>query len=474
NPFSNVPNPAYTRVQAGAAFGGPIKKDKTYYFFSYEVTRRHETGFASIGQNNFGLVPFDASPYFGAPPGTFNIQATPDQAAFLQASEPGIPFMTPQQIGAFQQYAFLVGGSSGIALNGTYPASFALISPGGSLTQFPTSCNAGNTLCNGLPGNFETLAAQVGNFPIFEGTSLYSLRLDHNLTNNNRLMLRGNASPSTVTGIEVNGQNQTFGQNAFTRTSQQTYRDAGGVVQDTWILGGNKINEFRFQYARRGLQYFYSSAPGGSDVAVNIPGFAYFGREPYSFIQRVEQRYQFTDTFSITHGGHDFKFGADVNYIPVNATFTINYGGVYTFGSLGADTFGFPTGPGGFPGFSPIQSYGLGIPSTLVQGAGNPRDSFKNVPLGFYFQDSWRLSHKLTFNYGVRYDVEIPPKFAPPTGLAAAAYNQLGIQKGIQTDKNNFQPRIGVAWDPKGDGKNVIRASYGMFYDHPLLGLYFL
>src|SRR5581483_3623691 len=307
NPFSNVPNPAYTRVQAGAAFGGPIKKDKTYYFFSYEVTRRHETGFASIGQNNFRLVPFDASPYFGAPPGTFNIQATPDQAAFLQSSEAALPFLTPQQLAAYQSYAFLVGGSSGIALNGTYPQSFALISPGGSLTQFPTSCNPNNTLCNGLPANFETLGAQVGNFPVFEGTSLYSLRLEHNLTNNNRIMLRGNASPSTVTGIEVNGQNQTFGQNAFSRTSQQTYRDAGGVAQDTWILGGNKINEFRFQYARRGLQYFYSSAPGGSDVAVNIPGFAYFGREPYSFIQRVEQRYQFTDNFSITHGGHDFK-----------------------------------------------------------------------------------------------------------------------------------------------------------------------
>src|SRR6201982_3878214 len=55
NPFSTVPNPAYTRVQAGAAFGGAIKKDKTYYFFSYEITRRHETGFASIGQNNWGL-----------------------------------------------------------------------------------------------------------------------------------------------------------------------------------------------------------------------------------------------------------------------------------------------------------------------------------------------------------------------------------------------------------------------------------
>ncbi len=74
----------------------------------------------------------------------------------------------------------------------------------------------------------------------------------------------------------------------------------------------------------------------------------------------------------------------------------------------------------------------------------------------------------------MRYDVEIPPSFKAPQGLALPAYHLLGLQKGIQTDKNNFQPRIGLAWDPKGDGKTVVRASYGMFYDHPLLGLYFL
>ena len=84
------------------------------------------------------------------------------------------------------------------------------------------------------------------------------------------------------------------------------------------------------------------------------------------------------------------------------------------------------------------------------------------------------MRHNLTFNYGVRYDLEIPPKFKPPQGLALPAYNLLGLQKGIQTDKNNFQPRVGIALDPKGDGKTVIRASFGMFYDHPLLGLYFL
>jgi len=482
NPFSTVPNPAYTRVQAGAAFGGPIKKDKTYYYFSYEVTRRHETGFSSVGQNNFGLVPFDASPFFGARAGTFGIQITPSQAAFLQSSSSTLP---PSVL---QGYSIVAGAASGIAINGSYPASFIALAQAGAiptptngsspLTQFFTSCNfnpanppASNTLCNGLPGNFLGLLPQAGNYPIFEGTSLYSLRLDHNVSNSNRLMLRANVSPSTVTGIQVNGENQTFGQNAFSRTSSQTYRDVAGLVQDTWSFGNTKVNEFRFQYARRGLQYFYSSAPGGSNVASNIPGFAFVGREPYSYIQRTEQRYQFTDNFSWTIGRHDTKFGADFNYLPLNAIFTVNYGGVYTFGALDATNFGFPSS---FPGFSPVQAYGLGIPSTLVQGIGNPKDSFSNKPLGVFYQDSWRARSNLTFNLGLRYDIEFPPTFTPPSGLALAAYNSLGLQKGIQTDTNNIQPRIGVAWDPRGNSKSVVRASYGMFYDHPLLGLYFL
>jgi Carboxypeptidase regulatory-like domain/TonB dependent receptor-like, beta-barrel len=470
NPFSNVPNPAYTRVQAGAAFGGPIKKDKTYFYFAYEITRRHETGFASIGQNNYNLVPFDASPYFAAPAGTFNIQVTPQQAAFLASPPPTVP------LPVLQEYAFTTGASSAIAINGKYPASFALLPPTlvpAGLQQFPTSCNPGYAFvagftpyCTGLPASFQTLQSQVGNFPIFEGTSLYSLRLDHNITNSNRLMLRANVSPSTITGIEVNGENQVFGQNAFSRTSQQTYRDVAGVAEDTWTIGSNKINEFRFQYARRGLLYDFSSSPGGSDPAVNIFGTAFFGREPYSFIKRTEQRYQFTDNFSWTMGRHDTKFGVDFNYIPVTATFTVNYGGVY---DIGAQTL-FP----GLPQFSPVQAYGAGVPTDFIQGIGNPNDSFSNKPLGVFWQDSWRARPNLTVNYGVRYDVEFAPQFTPPSALALAAYNQLGLQKGIQTDTNNVQPRLGVAWDPKGDGKTVVRASAGLFYDHPLLGLYFL
>jgi Carboxypeptidase regulatory-like domain len=481
NPFSTVPNPAYTRVQAGAAFGGALKKDKTFYYLSYEVTRRHETGFSSIGQGNFGLVPFDASPFFGAPAGSFMIQATGgscpqsapvcNQQTFLQQFVSSPP---PPLLPFLQAYSEIIGAGSGMAVNGAWPAAM------GGFPGFFSSCQ---TPPCPVPTSFQSLASQEGNFPVFEGTSVYSLRLDHNISATNRLMLRGNVSPSTITGIEVEGEDQPFGQNAYSRTSQQTFRDVTGMLQDTWAIGNNKVNEFRFQYARRGLSYFYNTAtPGGSDPAVNIPGYAFFGREPYSYIQRVEQRYQFTDNFSWTIGRHDTKFGADFNYLPLTATFTVNYGGVYDFGSLSASDvipsaiFGaLPSSiQSSLPPFSAVQTYGLGLPGDFIQGLGSPSDSFRNVPIGAFWQDSWRINPRVTLNYGLRYDVEIPPSFPPPQGLALPAYNLLGLQKGIKTDTNNIQPRLGVAWDPKGDGKTVVRMSYGMFYDHPLLGLYFL
>jgi hypothetical protein len=474
NPFSTVPNPAYTRMQAGAAFGGPIKKDKTYYYFSYEITRRHETGFSSIGQGNFGLTPFDTA-QVGLPLGT--LQLTSDQITFLtnptvleaEATVPGVG-------AAVGQYAAIAGASSGMAVNGAWPTNL------GGLPGFISTCQSPGTCF--VPASYQTLASQEGNFPVFEGTSLYSLRIDHNVNSNNRLTLRVNASPSTVTGIEVSGQDQPFGQNAYSRTSQQTYRDVAGVAQDTWTIGNNKVNELRFQYARRGLSYFYNTAiPGGSDPAVNIPGYAYFGREPYSYIQRIENRYQFTDNFSWSIGPHATKFGVDFNYIPITATFTVNYGGVYDFGSLSAAdalpsaTYSLLQGAlptVGVPGLSAVQAYGFGVPGDFIQGLGSPSDSFSNKPLGVFWQDSWRARRNLTLNYGVRYDVEFPPQLKPLQGLALPAYSTLGLQKGIKTDTNNIQPRLGLAWDPKADGKTVVRASFGMFYDHPLLGLYFL
>jgi hypothetical protein len=468
NPFSTVSDPAYTRVQAGAAIGGAIKRDKTFYYFSYEGTWRQETGFSSIGANNFGLVPFDTTQVL-LPFGT--VQLTPEQIGFL--TNPAVQqqeFLNPlfaQEVG---QYTALAASSSGMALKGAWPATL------GGFSGFPTSCPPPTPGCF-VPASYVPLNSLVGNFPVSEHTDLYSLRLDHNLSNNNRLTLRAGVSPSDQTGIQVQAQGpQNFGQNSFSRTSVQNYHDWNIAGQDTWTIGTNKINELRFQYARRGLLYDFSRAAGGSNVAVNIPGFAFFGREPFSFVQRTEQRYQFTDNFTWVKGAHTVKFGVDSNFIPIVANFTVNFGGIYNFGqqSLGFDNPVIaPPAGNPFPAFSPIQAYGAGIPSNFIQGVGNPHDSFSNTTAAGFLQDSWRITSGLTMNYGVRYDVEFTPRFRAINALSQAAENSLGITQGIPRDFNNFAPRIGLAWDPKKDGKTVVRASYGMFYDHPLLGLAF-
>ncbi|HEY3927530.1 MAG TPA: TonB-dependent receptor [Candidatus Koribacter sp.] len=455
NPFSTIANPAYTRVQAGFTAGGAIKKDKTFYFLSYETTRRHESGYSSIGADNFGFQNFDFTP-FGVP---IALPLTPQQIGFINgAVATGNGSFIQQAV----QYGLLAGSTSVTALTGKNPLY--------NLGELPTPymfTPIVSGVANTLPASYVAMNSLVGNFPIFEGTSLWSARLDQQVSANNQLSLRVGVSPSTVTGIQVNAQGpQNFGQNAWSRTSDQTYRDFNITAQDTWTLGNNKINEFRFQYARRGLLYNYASeAPGGSDVAINIPGYAFFGREPFSFVRRTEQRYEGLDNFTWTAGKHTVKFGADVNFLPLRADFSVNFGGLYDFGSV--------TVVPGAPALNPVQAYGLGIPQDLVQGVGSDHDAFTNLPVGVFLQDSWRVTPKLTLNYGVRYDVEFTPTFAAATPLAASAQNSFGITQGIPRDFNNVAPRIGFAWDPKGDGKTAIRGSYGIFYDHPLLALAF-
>ncbi|HEU4414904.1 MAG TPA: TonB-dependent receptor [Candidatus Angelobacter sp.] len=452
NPFSNTPDPAYTRVQAGLAFGGTLKKDRTFYYFSFETTRRQETGFSTIGANNFGLVPLANAANFGLPAGSL---VTPAQAQFLA----GAPAPANPLFPVFAGYAQLAAGGSAVSLAGAPGALTAL-------GFFPTTGAP-------LPASFHNLLSQTGNYPVSEKTDIYSLRLDHRFTANNSIMIRGGISPSDQTGIQVNAQNQDFGQNAFSRTSTQNYHDGNIGVQDTWILGNNKINEARYEFSRRGLLYNFSRAPGGGDVAVNIPGVAFFGREPFSFVQRVQKRHQGGDNFSLIKGRHSFKFGGDLSYLPIVADFTVNFGGIYNFSELGASSLNSNFGLINAPSFSAVQAYGLGLPQVFIQGIGNPHDEFSTTYTGIFAQDSWRVSNNLTLNYGVRYDYELSPQFKAVNAISQSAQDALGITQGIPRDSNNIAPRIGLAWDPKGNGKTVIRSSYGMFYDHPLLALAF-
>jgi hypothetical protein len=501
---------AFTRVQAGLTLGGPIVKDKTFYFFSYEDTLREETGFSSIGVAQGGGGPWGMIPVtLPTSAGPLSVQLTPSQAGSVQTLlTSGIPAYQTLAV----QYGLLLGSASSVALNKLDFGAIAAALSGGTLNpgpgaQFPVpvSCPGGTTVnaivCSGfagfgpggspvpagvvpLPTSYKGLNALRGNFPTTEKTSLWSARLDQKWSNRNSSFLRVGVSPSLVTGVQSTAQNQVFGQNAGSRTGVNQSRDLSATFQHDTIVSDSSFNQFRFQAARRGLHFGFSDLPGGGDIGVNIPGYAYFGREPYSTVDRIERRFQFTDQVSIVHGNHSFKFGGDFNLVQLRSgkeqIFELDYGGVVNFGGLAVSNFNLPNSvplPSGgnvqLFGATGLQAYGLGIPTTYIQGIGQSNQPFDNIPVGFFGQDSWRATRKLTFNFGLRYDVEITPLFAPATTVNADAEKALGIVEGIPRDYNNVAPRFGLAWDPMGDGKAVVRASYGLFYDHPLLAVAF-
>jgi hypothetical protein len=125
------------------------------------------------------------------------------------------------------------------------------------------------------------------------------------------------------------------------------------------------------------------------------------------------------------------------------------------------------------------------LPRKLIQGFGNPVSKIGNKPLAFFAQDSWKVRPNLTLNYGVRYDYEITERIPtlplrdPLSGITLtaeqvlAAQDAMGVQQGFPTRQNNWAPRLAIAWDPKNDGKTVVRAAFGLFYDHPLLAIAF-
>jgi len=490
NPFSVEVDPLtgevqavkqpYTRVQAGATIGGPVKKDTTFFFISYETTRRQETGFTNIGANNFGLVPATTP----AIPGV-TLLLTPAQRDFV--SNPAVLGAPGGAQTAATLFA-LAGSGSSVALDGIDPGLVAgsrgvLVAPG---PRFPIPidclppalpCSSGNLVS--LPASFVPLRSLIGNYPVAEGTSFYSGRLDHRWNDRHSSFLRLNVSPSLVTGIQVNAQNQNFGQNAGTRTSLQQTRDLAVVGQHFAALSSRIFNETRFQFARRGLHYGYSTLPGGDQVAVNITGYSFFGREPFSTVDRIERRYQWSDNLSWTAGNHILKMGVDLNVIQLRSSteqiFELNYGGVFNFGGLTPSQLGLPSSIAeiAVPSIIAPQAYGLGLPQVFIQGIGNSDKPFDNYPLAGYFQDSWRIHPRLTMNYGLRYDVEFTQRFEAATDLNRAAEAAFNVIEGIPRDYNNISPRFGLAWDPAGNGKTVIRAGYGLFYDHPLLAIGF-
>jgi hypothetical protein len=250
----------------------------------------------------------------------------------------------------------------------------------------------------------------------FDATNLFA-RVDHKIDSANLFSLR-----YSLYDIKAQNSRNVGGLNSVSRGTSLVDIDQTLAAGNVTTLSPRSINEARFQLTRSRLNAPVNDSLG---PAVNISGVASFGTATFSPTARSIDLYEAVDNISMQRGAHSFKAGMDVLYNRVLIEFPGAVQGVYTFTTL--------------------QNFLSGAYSSFQQAFGAPSQFQSNPNLGLFVQDEWRPLNGLTVNAGLRYDVQFLPE-------------------PIQTDTNNFAPRIGFAYSP-GDRKTVVRASFGLYYD---------
>ncbi|HEY7547864.1 MAG TPA: carboxypeptidase regulatory-like domain-containing protein, partial [Blastocatellia bacterium] len=248
-------------------------------------------------------------------------------------------------------------------------------------------------------------------------TTNFLVRADYRINDKHLLMARYNLYDI----FSINARN-VGGLNSISRGTALDDRDQTIALSEVATINDRLINEARFQFTRSRL-----GAPVNDETgpAINIAGVANIGTATFSPTRRDLDTYEVVDNLSAQRGAHSLKAGADFLINRVDITFPGALQGVYTFSSL--------------------DNFRAGRYVTFQQAFGEISQFQNNPNIGFFIQDEWKPKANLTINAGLRYDAQFLPD-------------------PIETDSNNFAPRIGIAYAP-GDRKTVVRASYGIYFD---------
>ncbi|HEY4053059.1 MAG TPA: TonB-dependent receptor [Terriglobales bacterium] len=397
NYFNIEPDPKnpFNNNQFGGSFGGPIVKDKTFFYFDYEGQR--ENG----AQAGVGCVPDPA--VIAADGGATN----PVIAALLAKN----PWPTPNIAGASSD-------SSG--------------------------CNSPN------------LASSTR---FFNRVDSLIAKIDHNINAKNMLTGRyyfGDSSQSFPFAQLGGGLMPGF--NTTTPTRVQ-------LVSLSWvkIVNANQLNEARLGWNRFAEGFFpedknFDPSSIGLDTgaknydfglpAISVGNFSQIGATSSIPRNRVDANWHFVDNYSVKSGKHDFKLGYEFRRTTIMQVIDHNFRGTLDFGDL--------------------SSFLQGVPDDGAQVAGNSlRHTYQNSD-GLYIQDSFRVTPRLTLNYGLRWDyfgVTGEKDGQLWTFDPANRGNNVRTGQLYGKDLNNFAPRLAFAYDVNGKGKTVIRGGWGLFYD---------
>lgn len=436
---TGLPLPAFNRNEYGGSLGGPVVRNKLFYFGSFEGLRLAQSSTttvamptAALKQGNFAGLAAIRDPWSGTP---FADNLIPSSRISQVATE---------------------------------------------LQKFTTDPNTPGTGAAGLGNNL------VSNIPRMEGLDRYSVRGDYNVSDNDRFTARYyhvNNGPfrSPSNGTDKFGNWGGFG--IATRNALGSY---------TRVLSASMINEVRFGFnSEENFREPQNSdfdpstiIPGlispleglGGLPTVNITGFRGFSDQPGS--GDIKHSYEIFDNFTWTRSSHTIKAGFE--YQRASAFNWQNpppYRGQFNF-------------TGRFAGH-PYADFLLGSMVTSGRVSKNVESEPVNSRYGVYIQDDWNALPKLTLNLGMRYEYTPPfvnsrgdmSNFYPDLGqvvvlsgtpdprlmstlpIISGSEAGLGRDNYIYKDRNNFGPRIGFAYRPLGSSRLVVRSSYGIYYN---------
>lgn len=471
---ANQPIAPFKQNQFGGTLGGPILKNRTFFFVDYQGTRiRQAQTFISIVPSPSEVGGNFSDLLNGNPATYFHPCADGSGPAF----DPGTIF------DPFSNYAYTCGDGTQITLRKPMPGniipSCASASDGACLdpaalklvTLFPApniSNSAGNYLSNPVSRNNQ---------------DSFDIRGDHQVTSKNSLSLT--FSFNNVAAFAPDPFPGYAGGGNFTGNITNLARSAG--ISDIHTFAANKINEFKIGYSRyvvKAVQNFagqdLSSQFGIPNIfnpnsAIATGGLPYIQFSNLSPIGTTdwfpeflnENNYQYADAFTYVRGRHSFKFGADVRRRLHGFFQTQNARGDMTFNEL--FTSDLTTDTGG----SALASFLMGYPDTGYRDGQKGSFGMRWTEFSAYAMDDFRVNDRLTLNLGVRYDLFTPPveqenrlaNFDFATGEFVSP-QQPGVSASgnVKTDYNNFAPRIGLAWTPWNE-KTVVRGGFGIFYD---------